>query len=153
MVFLDVEKAFDSVWHEGLLLKLVISNCYLYLTKIIASFISGRSFHVSVNKTDSVIHHISCGVPQGAILSLSLYNFFTADSPQSNESETTTFADDTAIIVSSGDLGVVYDVLQRHLDSLSTRPRQYISPDYGLQGNCQLLISGLGAILSHGPQK
>jgi hypothetical protein len=43
MVFLDVEKAFDSVWHEELLHKLVISNCYLYLTKIIAAFFSGRS--------------------------------------------------------------------------------------------------------------
>jgi Reverse transcriptase (RNA-dependent DNA polymerase) len=120
MVFLDVEKAFDSVWHEGLLHKLVISNCCLYLTKIIASFLSGRSFHVSVNKTDSAIHPIPYGVPQGAILSPSLYNFFTADLPQSNESETATFADDTAIFVSSKDPKVVCDVLQRHLDSLST---------------------------------
>jgi hypothetical protein len=87
-VFFDVEKAFDSVWHEGLLLKLVISNCYLYLTKIIASFLSGHSFHVSVNKTDFATPPIPYGVAQGAILSPSLYNFFTADSPQSNESET-----------------------------------------------------------------
>jgi hypothetical protein len=136
----------------ALLHKLVISNCYLYITKIIVSLFSGRSFQVSVNKTDSATHSISCGVPQGAILSSTLYNFFTADSPQSNESEAATFADDIAIFVSSGDLGVVCDILQRH-DSLYTRPRQYISPDYGLQGNCQLLISGLGAILSHGPQK
>jgi hypothetical protein len=100
MVFLDVEKAFESAWHEGLLHKLVISNCYLYLTKIIASFRSGRSFHVSVNQTDSATHHIPYGVPQDAILSPSLYNFFTDNSPQINESETATFADDTAIFVS-----------------------------------------------------
>jgi hypothetical protein len=31
--------------------KLVVSNCYLYLTKNIASFLKGRSFHVRVNKT------------------------------------------------------------------------------------------------------
>jgi hypothetical protein len=52
LMFLDVEKAIDSVWHEGLLHKLVISNCYLYLTKIIASFLNGRSFHVCINKTN-----------------------------------------------------------------------------------------------------
>jgi hypothetical protein len=66
-----VEKAFDLVWHEGLLHKLVISNCYLYLTNIIASFLSGRSFtFLSIRPT--------------AILSPSLHNFFTADSLQSN---------------------------------------------------------------------
>jgi hypothetical protein len=100
MVFLDVEKAFESVWHDGLLHKLVIFICYLYLTKIIASFCSGRSFHVSVNQTDSATHPIPYDVAQGAILSPSLYNFFTDESPQINESETATFADDTAIFVS-----------------------------------------------------
>jgi hypothetical protein len=60
MVFLYVEKAFDSVWHEGLRHKLVIPNCYLYLTKIIASFLSGRSFNVSVNKTDSAFYSLWC---------------------------------------------------------------------------------------------
>jgi hypothetical protein len=123
MVFLDVQKAFDSVWHEELLHKLVISNCYLYLTKIIASFLSGRFFHVSVNKTDSATHPISYGIPQGAILSPSLYNFFT--SRQSNESETATFVDDTAIFVSSRDLRVVCDILQRYIDSLSTYLKQW----------------------------
>jgi hypothetical protein len=48
MVFLDVEKAFDSVWHEGLLHKLVISTCYLYLTKMIAYFFSAAASFTSL---------------------------------------------------------------------------------------------------------
>jgi hypothetical protein len=45
MVFFDVEKAFDSVWHEGLLHKLVIPNFYLYIShEIIASFSAAVSF-------------------------------------------------------------------------------------------------------------
>jgi hypothetical protein len=102
-----LEKAFDSVGHKGLLHKLLISNCYLYLTKIIASFLSGRSFHVCVNKTDSATHPI----PYGVILSPSLYNFFIADSPQSNLSEIATLADDTAIFVFSEDPGMVCNIL------------------------------------------
>jgi hypothetical protein len=137
----------------------------VYLTKVIVSFLSGRSFHVSVNKTDSATHPIPYVVPQGVILSPSLYNFFTADSFHTNESETVTFVDDTAIFVSSGDPGVVCDILQRHLDSLSTYFKQWKIKINAVktqaiyftrcwfQGNCQLLISGLGAILSHGPQK
>jgi hypothetical protein len=39
---------------------------YLYLLKIIASFLSSHSFQVSVNKTDSATHPIPYGVPQGA---------------------------------------------------------------------------------------
>jgi hypothetical protein len=167
MAFLDVKKAFDSVWHEGLLPKLLISNCYLYLTKIIASFLSSRSFHVSVNKTDSDTHPFPYPFPpQGAILSNSLYNFFAADSAQSNESETGTFADDTAILVSSGDPGMVcniptitrprffFHVLQAVEDKnqRGQDPGNIFHPMF-LQGNCQLLISGLGVILSHGPQK
>jgi hypothetical protein len=69
LVLHDVEKGFDSVWHEGSLV--VILNCYLYLTKIIASFLSGigSSFHVCVH---SATHLIPYGVSQGAILSPSL---------------------------------------------------------------------------------
>jgi hypothetical protein len=125
MVFLDVEKAFDSVWHAGLLHKLLISNCRLYLAKIIASFLSGRSFHVCVNKSISSSHPIPYGVPQGAILSPSLYNFFTADSPLGDECETATFADDTAIYMSDGNPNVVCTALQRHLDTLSSYFKQW----------------------------
>jgi hypothetical protein len=72
------------------------------------------------NKTNSTTHPIPYGVPQGAILSPSLYNFFTADSPQSNECETATFADDTAIFVSDGNPNIVCTALQGHLVNCST---------------------------------
>jgi hypothetical protein len=48
-----LEKAFDSVWHESLLHEMVVSNFYLYLTKIIASFLHDCSFHVRVDITNS----------------------------------------------------------------------------------------------------
>jgi hypothetical protein len=66
LVLLDVEKAFYSVWHKGLLHKLVISNCYLCLAKIIASFLKGRSFHVCINKINPATHPMPYDVPQGA---------------------------------------------------------------------------------------
>jgi hypothetical protein len=60
-----------------------------------------------LTKTNSATHPISNGVPQGAIISPFLYNLFTADSPQSNECETTTFADDTVIFVSDENPNIV----------------------------------------------
>jgi hypothetical protein len=46
---------------------------------IIASLLNDRSFHVSINEINSGTDTIPYGVPQEAILSQYLYNFFTAD--------------------------------------------------------------------------
>lgn len=42
LVLLDSEKAFDSIWHQGLLHKLIKLNFPIYLIKIIESFLSTR---------------------------------------------------------------------------------------------------------------
>lgn len=98
MIMFDIQKAFDQVWHNGLLYKLHNINLPLYLTKIIASFLLGRSFVVSVNGKISSIKHIPFGVPQGAVLSPTLYCTYTHDIPQNHDSEVAVFADDTAIM-------------------------------------------------------
>jgi hypothetical protein len=102
LVLLDVERVFDSVWLEGLQQKLVISNCYLYLTEIISSFLNGPSFHVCVIKTNSAILILFLmSSLKEPFLSPSLHNFFIVNSHQSNECETATFVDDTVIFVSN----------------------------------------------------
>jgi Reverse transcriptase (RNA-dependent DNA polymerase) len=81
MILLDVEKAFDSVWHKALLHKLLQRGCDIFLGRLIFSFVKGRSFQVSVCSAKSSSHNILFGVPQGAILSPTLYNIFTLDVP------------------------------------------------------------------------
>jgi hypothetical protein len=46
MVLLDVEKAFESVWHEALLNKLLVNGCDIFLARLIYSFLKNRSFQV-----------------------------------------------------------------------------------------------------------
>ena len=46
LISFDIEKAFDSVWHQGLISKIIKYDFPLYITKIISSFISNRSFTV-----------------------------------------------------------------------------------------------------------
>ena len=67
-VFLDVEKAFDTVWIQGLLMKLItdIPDNYVH---IINSFLTDRTFKAKVNKCFSPENFIQMGVPQGAVLS------------------------------------------------------------------------------------
>lgn len=101
MLLVDVEKAFDRVWLDGLVFKLISMNVPHYLVKIINSFLRERSFHVTVDGKKSGQRLIHYGVPQGAVLSPTLYNIYTSDFPELENCSTFLFADDTAITVSS----------------------------------------------------
>lgn len=101
LIALDIEKAFDSVWYDGLLHKLIVKNCPSHLVKIIHSFLKGRSFHVKVNGKISKTQIINFGVPQGSVLSPCLYNIFISDMPTHKHCERALYADDTALYSSS----------------------------------------------------
>lgn len=112
-VFLDVAQAFDRVWHDGLLFKLLFLPSPLFLT--LKSFLTNRTFVVRCVDELSNTHPIRAGVPQGSILAPTLYNLYTADLPQSNYTNLATFADDTAITSSSSDILSSTENLQEHL--------------------------------------
>jgi len=62
-IFLDVEKAFDKVWHEGLLHKLLKIGTPMHFVKLIESFLTSRCFNVRVENSISTNRPISAGVP------------------------------------------------------------------------------------------
>lgn len=97
MLFFDIEKAFDRVWHQGLIYKLYKYKYPLYLIKNVASFLSERSFNVKIKSSLSDTKHIFWGVPQGAIMSPDLYNIYVSDPPKPPDCTTAFYADDTAI--------------------------------------------------------
>ena len=101
MVLVDIEKAFDRVWLNGLVYKLIKYNVPHYLIRIIFSFINDRTYQVKVGKKLSPAQPIPFGVPQGAVLSPTLYCIYTADAPKLNDCEVSFFADDTAFYKSS----------------------------------------------------
>lgn len=76
LILLDIEKAFDSVWHNGLIYKLNAYGAPIYLLKLIKSFVSDRSFMVSLNGSHSSTRKIPAGVPGKRFISafiLTLY--------------------------------------------------------------------------------
>jgi hypothetical protein len=64
-VFLDISKAFDKVWHEGLLLKLKRLGIDGALYKWFECYLSGRKQRVVLEGTCSSWKEITSGVPQG----------------------------------------------------------------------------------------
>lgn len=101
MVLLDIEKAFDTVWHKGLILKLIKMNFPPYLIHLINSYIQDRSFQVIINNIKSTKRKIEAGVPQGSILGPTLFCIFINDFPRVNNVLYSLYADDTAITTQS----------------------------------------------------
>lgn len=96
-MFLDVEKAFDRVWHQGLLAKLKphLSDT---LYRVVQSFLSERTFRVSLGDELSPQHGIQASVPQGSVLGPLLYIIYAHDVPQTPATLATQFADDMAVL-------------------------------------------------------
>lgn len=113
MLSVDLQAAFDTIWHAGLMHKLMDLDLPLYLVKLIHSFLQDRKFQVKVGGSTSTPRSIQAGVPQGAVLSPTLFNIYISDIPMIPEVEISQFADDTAILAWSHKTSAVINKLQR----------------------------------------
>lgn len=98
LVLLDIEKAFDSVWHDALIHKLLVLKFPLFLVKIIQSYLADRIAFVDVQGNASQCFAIPAGVPQGSLLAPFLFNIFINDIKTPKNSELAIYADDTGIM-------------------------------------------------------
>ena len=96
-VFLDISKAFDSVWHEGLLFKLKRIGIEGDMIGVIESFLSDRKQRVTIDGKFSEWVDVQAGVPQGSLLGPLLFLVFINDLVEVVESDIRIFADDTFI--------------------------------------------------------
>lgn len=97
MVALDIQSAFDTVWHNGLLHKLFKFGTNVHLIKIIQSFLSDRTFRVKMGNNISSLKKIDRGVPQGSVVSPKLFNLYLADIPKHDRIKILQFADDIVL--------------------------------------------------------
>ncbi|KAJ4429027.1 hypothetical protein ANN_26023 [Periplaneta americana] len=90
-------KAFDKVWHEGLLYKLkpIISDT---LFTILQSYLCNRTFSVKYENVVSQVRSIQAGVPQGSILGPYLYLIYVSNFPRDANLTVAQIADDVAVL-------------------------------------------------------
>ena len=93
-VFLDISKAFDKVWHEGLLCKLESMGISGELYNLLENYLSGRFQRVVLNRQTSSWRPVSAGVPQGSVLGQPFFLLYINDLPNGLKSNAKLFADD-----------------------------------------------------------
>ena len=76
---IDLKKAFDSISHDILIIKLEKYGFRGVVLKLLVSFLSNRNQYVSYNSSKSQLNNIKYGVPQGSILGPLLFLIFIND--------------------------------------------------------------------------
>jgi len=114
-VFLDISKAFDKVWAEGLIFKLKKLGIGGQMIAILSSFLKDRKQRVTMDGVCSDWADIESGVPQGSILGPILFLVYIDDLINEVSSDIRIFADDTFIfrVVDSDSSKVLNQDLQK----------------------------------------
>ena len=97
-VFLDISKAFDKVWHNGLISKLKFLGIKDPLLRWLENYLCGRSQRVVMEGVHSNWEKISAGVPQGSVLGPLLFLIYINDITNNIQSEAFLYANDTMIL-------------------------------------------------------
>ena len=103
-VRVDISKAFDRVWHEGLIYKIQSTGISDTPLKLIKSFLTGRFQSVLLNGQTSSWSPILTGKPQGSILGPLLFLIYINNLGNNLSSTVKLFADDTSIF------SIVHDI-------------------------------------------
>lgn len=118
-IFCDISKAFDRVWHKGLIVKLKASGITGTLLDWCESYLSNRRQRVILPGTHSSWNILKAGVPQGSILGPLLFLIYINDIVTDIGSQIRLFADDTSLYLVVDNPMSTADTLNRDLQRIT----------------------------------
>jgi hypothetical protein len=126
LVFLDVSKAFDRVWHSGLLHKARCMGIEGRMFDWLCNYLNDRKIRVVLNGQKSEWKNTTAGVPQGSILGPLLFLIFVNDITDGIETDIHLFADDTSLMEIIENYNDSYAKMNRDLDRLNTWANRWL---------------------------
>ena len=117
-LFLDIEKAYDKLWIEGLMFKLAQIGIRGKMYTFLEHYLENRTFQVKVGQTKSQIYEQCNGLPQGSALSPLLFNIMMKDIPVVPGIQISLYADDCAVWISGMNLFDMTEQLQNYIGIL-----------------------------------
>jgi len=125
LIMLDLSKAFDKVNHKILIEKMKNLRFPISLVNYISSYLNDRMFCTKIKNTYSNYYECHSGVPQGSILSPTLYSIYVHDFESKINEYTIQYADDTSIIIDytclkelNSKLTKLHNEIYKYLDAL-----------------------------------
>ena len=115
--FLDIEKAFDNVWHNGLRYKIYQLGLPTKLCRWLSNFLVGRVIQIKIEGFLSPKAYPKAGAPQGSNL-IFLINVNDMPNPSHHQSQ---FVDDAGQWAVSKNIYLAAEYLQWDLDKLARR--------------------------------
>lgn len=98
LICLDISRAFDRVWHRGLIAKLEALGLKGTLLNWIEDYLTNRELKVTMNGIASSAKPINAGVPQGSILGPLLFIIYIDDLAEKLQNQAILYADDSSVL-------------------------------------------------------
>ena len=155
-VFLDISKAFDKVWHKGLLFKLKIYGVEGQFLSLLGNYLENREQRVVLNGQTSEWKKINSGVPQGSVLGPLLFLIYINDLPDGLTPMCKNFADDTSLFSKVLDVNESAKTLNIDLEKINQWAFQWkmqFNPDPNKQANEVIFSRKMNNNLSYPPVK
>ena len=130
--FLNISKAFDKNWHEGLIFKLTTYGVEGNLLKLLENYLTDRQQRVVLNGRTSSWQSIYAGVPQESVLGPLLFLIYINDLPDKSTSMCKVFADDTSLfskVIDKNDSNSQLNSDIAELSKWAFQWKMYFNPD------------------------
>ena len=124
-IFLDISKAFDKVWHEGVIYKLKCNGISGKLLKFFENYLENRHHRVVLNGIESDWKKLEAGVPQGSVLGPFLFLVYINDLTDNKTSQMRLFADDSSLFTCVKGINETHEKLVKDLDTVTVWAHQW----------------------------
>ena len=128
VIFCDISKAFDRVWHSGLIYKMKAVGIDGDLLRLLENYLCNRQQRVVIKGQTSEWGEISAGVPQGSVMGPLMFLIYINDlvTSVSNDINIKLFADDTLLYFAGNDHNISSKLLNDNLKKIQKWADQWL---------------------------